>query len=88
MFSLLLERSGRLRPAGPTSFTRQVPAALGAPLTLPLTAPVSRLALGATALHALPTLTAPMEGEGRLAGMVQPGHLLVGLELGLTQAAA
>ncbi|MFN3792102.1 HPP family protein [Massilia sp.] len=66
MLSTLLERLARLRPAGPTSFTRQVPAALGALLALLLTAALSRAALGAAALQSLPYLIAPMAASAVL----------------------
>ncbi|VXB16101.1 HPP family protein [Massilia sp. 9I] len=66
MFSSLLQRLQRLRPAGPTSFTRQVPAAIGALVTLLLTALASRAALGAAAVHSLPYLIAPMAASAVL----------------------
>ncbi|MCC2956492.1 HPP family protein [Massilia sp. IC2-477] len=66
MFLFLFERLRRLRPAGPTSFTRQVPAAAGALLTLLLTGLSSRAVLGPTALHALPYLIAPMAASAVL----------------------
>ena len=66
MLSQLLTRLGRLRPAGPTSFTRQVPAAIGALLALLLTALASRAALGAAAVHSLPFLIAPMAASAVL----------------------
>lgn len=66
MFSMFLERLQRLRPAGPTSFTRQAPAALGALLALLLTALASRAALGAAAMGALPFLIAPMAASAVL----------------------
>jgi len=98
MFSKLLERLQRLRPAGPTSFTHQVPAALGALLALLLTALVSRAALGAAAMGALPFLIAPMAASAVLlfclpaAPLAQPwpvigGNLvsaLVGVGCGLS----
>src|SRR5688572_10061306 len=66
MFSMLMERLGRLRPAGPTSFTRQVPAALGALLVLLFTELLSRVVLGAAAVHSLPFLIAPMAASAVL----------------------
>lgn len=66
MFSTFLARLRRLRPAGPTSFTRQVPAALGALVALLTTALVSRAALGAAAVHSLPFLIAPMAASAVL----------------------
>jgi len=66
MFLRLLHRLRRLRPAGPTSFTRQFPAALGALLALLLTALLSRLVLGAAAHAALPFLIAPMAASAVL----------------------
>lgn len=68
MFSMLTRwcaRLGRLRPAGPTSFTHQVPAALGALLALLLTALASGAVLGAAA-PALPVLIAPMAASAVL----------------------
>lgn len=62
----MLARLGRLRPAGPTSITRQAPAALGALLAMLLTALVSRAALGAAADQALPFLIAPMAASAVL----------------------
>jgi CBS domain-containing membrane protein len=66
MFAMLFDRLQRLRPAGPTSLTRQVPAALGALVVLLTTALVSRAALGAAASHSLPFLIAPMAASAVL----------------------
>lgn len=66
MFSLLIGRLQRLRPAGPTSLTHQVSAALGALASLLLTALISRAALGVAANHALPFLIAPMAASAVL----------------------
>ncbi|MCA1857831.1 HPP family protein [Massilia oculi] len=66
MFPSLFERLRRLRPAGPTSLTRQVPAALGALLVLLLTALISRSMLGAAAVRTLPFLIAPMAASAVL----------------------
>jgi CBS domain-containing membrane protein len=61
-----IERLRRLRPAGPTSLTRQFPAALGALLVLLLTALLSRAVLGAAAHASLPFLVAPMAASAVL----------------------
>ncbi|QOY95899.1 HPP family protein [Massilia sp. UMI-21] len=69
MFSILpqiLSRLRDLRPAGPTSIARQAPAAFGALAALLATALVSRAALGAAAVHALPVLIAPMAASAVL----------------------
>lgn len=66
MFSMLIERLRRLRPAGPATFGGQVRAALGALLALLGTALVTRAALGGTAAAALPYLVAPMAASAVL----------------------
>ncbi len=70
MFSMLLDkllpRLRRLRPAGPSSIARQLPAALGALLVLLLTELASRLVLDAAGVHSLPLLVAPMAASAVL----------------------
>lgn len=66
MFLMLIDRLRRLRPAGPTSLARQLPAALGALLVLLLTELASRFVLDAAAVHSLPLLVAPMAASAVL----------------------
>ncbi len=66
MFSTLLRRLKGLRPAGPSSFSGQARATVGALLVLLLTALFSREVLGAAAVHSLPFLIAPMAASAVL----------------------
>ncbi|WP_229422981.1 HPP family protein [Telluria aromaticivorans] len=66
MFLMLIHRLRRLRPAGPTSFATQLPAALGALVVLLLTELASSVVLDAAGVHSLPLLVAPMAASAVL----------------------
>jgi len=66
MFSFLIERLRRLRPAGPATYAGHVRSALGALLALLITAVVTRASLGAASAAALPYLVAPMAASAVL----------------------